>query len=66
MEPVEFIDAGAGVVVAVIAMAGSGRGSGAPMDAPAAFVYEMRDGKVVRDRAFSSRSQALEAAGLSE
>ena len=64
MEPIEFIDAGAGVVVAVIAMAGSGRGSGAPMDAPAAFVYEMRHGKVVRDRAFSSRSQALEAAGL--
>jgi ketosteroid isomerase-like protein len=71
IEPVEFIDAGDvdagdGVVVAVTEMHGSGRGSGVPMDAPAAFVYEVRDGKIVRDRAFSSRSQALEAAGLEE
>ena len=66
IEPVQFIDAGDGVVVVVTEMHGSGRGSGVPMDAPAAFVYEVRDGMIVRDRAFSSRSQALEAAGLRE
>jgi ketosteroid isomerase-like protein len=31
-----------------------------------AFVYEVRDGSIVRDRAFTSRDQALEAAGLSD
>jgi hypothetical protein len=30
---------------------------------PAAFVHEVRDGRIVRDRAYMSRSQALEAAG---
>jgi ketosteroid isomerase-like protein len=66
MKPVEFIDAGDDVVVAVIAMTGRGMGSDAPMDAAAVFVYEIRDGKIARDRPFTSRSQALEAAGLSE
>ena len=36
------------------------------MDAPAAFVYEVRDAKIVRDRAFTSKTQTLEAAKLSE
>lgn len=62
MEPVEFIDAGDDVVVAVIAMTGRGMGSDAPMDAAAVFVYEVRDGKIVRDRPFESRSEAFEAA----
>ena len=65
-EPVEFTEAGDDVVVAVIAMRGHGRGSDAPFDAVGAFVYEVRDGRIVRDRAFTSRSQALEAAGLEE
>ena len=63
MQPVEFIDMGDDVVIAVIAMTGRGGESGIPLDAPAVFVYEFRDGVVVRDRAFTSRSQALEAAG---
>jgi ketosteroid isomerase-like protein len=33
---------------------------------PAACVYEVRDGRIVRDRAYMSRSQVLEAAGLEE
>ena len=66
MEPVEFIDAGDGVVVAVVVLSGRGKGSGAPLDAPAAFVYEVRSGKIVRDRPFTSRSQALETAGRAE
>jgi ketosteroid isomerase-like protein len=66
MEPVEFIDAGGNVVVADIAMTGRGRGSDAPMDAAAVFVYEVRNGRIARDRPFTSRSQALEAAGLRE
>ena len=65
IEPQEFIDAGADVVVVTVAIRGHGKGSGTPIDAPSAFVYELRDGKIVRDRAFTSKSQALEAAGLS-
>jgi ketosteroid isomerase-like protein len=58
------IDAGRDVVIAVVAMTGRAEGSGAPLDAPAVFVYELRDGAIVRDRPFTSKSQALEAVGL--
>jgi ketosteroid isomerase-like protein len=61
-EPIDFIDAGDDVVVVVIALRGAGGGSGAPLDAVIAFVYEMRDRKVARARVFSSREEALEAA----
>ena len=63
-EPVEFIDAGDNVV-AVVVMRGTGA-SGAPIDVTTAFVYEIRDGEIVRDRPFTSREQALEALGLRE
>ena len=62
--PVEFTDAPDDVVIAEVAMSGRGQGSGAPLDARAFFVYDLRDGAVVRDRVFTSRSQALDAAGL--
>ena len=66
LEPVESIDAGEGVVV-VTSMRGRGKGSGTPVDALIAFAYEFRaDGRIVRSRAFFSRSEALEAAGLEE
>ena len=65
IEPAEFIDGGGDVVVVTVAIRGHGKGSGAPIDAPTAFVSELRDGKIVRDRAFTSKSQALEAVGLS-
>jgi ketosteroid isomerase-like protein len=64
-KPAEFIDAGSEVVV-VATMHGHGKGSSAPMQTTFAFVYEVRDGSVVRDRAFTSRGHALEAVGLSE
>jgi ketosteroid isomerase-like protein len=66
MEPNEFIDAGDDVVIAMIDMTGRGKGSGAPLNAQAIFVYEFDSGLIVRDRAFTSRGRALEAAGLSE
>ena len=62
----ELIDAGDDVVVAAVVMRARGKGSGTPVELQAAFVYEIRDGTIVRDRAFTSRSQALEAVGLSE
>ena len=66
LQPVEFIDAGEGVVV-VTSMRGRGKGSGTPVDALIAFANEFSvDGKIIRQRAFFSRSEALEAVGLSE
>ena len=65
IEPVEFIESGGDVVVVMVSIRGHGKGSGAPIDAPTAFVHELRDGKIVRDRAFTSKAQALEVAGLS-
>jgi ketosteroid isomerase-like protein len=64
MEPVEFIDAGDEAVIAVITLRGRGKGSGAPLDALAVFAYELRDGEIIRDRAFTSRDAALEFLGL--
>ena len=65
-EPVEFIDAGENLVIAVVAYRGRGVASGAPLDALASWLYEMRDGRVSRARSFTTKAQALEAAGLSE
>jgi ketosteroid isomerase-like protein len=45
---------------------GRGKGSGAEVDARGWQVWTLRDGKAVRWRIFSTRNEALEAAGLSE
>jgi ketosteroid isomerase-like protein len=66
LSPVEYIDGGGDMVIAVLGMVGHGDGSGVPLDAEAFFVLELRDGLIVRDRPFTSRSQALQAAGLAE
>jgi ketosteroid isomerase-like protein len=65
-EPVEFIDAGDDLVVTVVAMRGRGKSSGAPLDAQAVWVGEYRAGKIARSQAFTTKAEALEAAGLSE
>jgi ketosteroid isomerase-like protein len=41
-----------------------GRGSGAISDNPMAWVLTLRDGKVLRHRAYRSREEALDAVGL--
>lgn len=66
IEPAEFIDAGDDLVIVVVAMSGRGEESGIPIDFLPTFIWELRDGEIVRDRAFTSRSEAFAAAGLSE
>ena len=66
IKPVEYIDVGDDGVVVVIAMTGAGLGSHAPLNALAAFVWEIRGGEIIRDRAFTSRAEALKAVGLEE
>jgi ketosteroid isomerase-like protein len=43
-----------------------GRGSGAMSDNPMAWVLTLRDGKVLRHRAYRSREEALDAVGLAD
>jgi ketosteroid isomerase-like protein len=65
-EPVEFSDGGDDLVLGEVAMRGQGLGSGVPLQASAFWVHEVREGKCARMRAFTTRAQSLEAAGLSE
>jgi uncharacterized protein len=63
-EPQEFVDHGDHVIVATRFLA-AGRGSGVPVEAMTYNVWTLRHGKAVRVRGYLSRSDALEAAGLS-
>ncbi|HEX2233658.1 MAG TPA: nuclear transport factor 2 family protein [Thermoleophilaceae bacterium] len=51
-------------VVAFVTERGHGRGSGVEVEMKRANVMTFRDGKVVRYRSFSSRDDALRAAGI--
>jgi ketosteroid isomerase-like protein len=65
VEPEEFIDAGEHVVVP-IRLSGRGRVSGVQTEARFVQVWTVRGGKVTRLRNYVDRTEALEAAGLSE
>ncbi len=62
-EPVELIETGEGAVM-FLRVTARGRSSGATVDLMVAHVLTIRDGKVVRVRAFIDREQALRAAGV--
>jgi ketosteroid isomerase-like protein len=64
--PEEFRDFGDRVLVLGTWLA-RGRASGVELDsAPAAWVLELRHGKIVRSETFTDRAQALDAVGLRE
>jgi uncharacterized protein len=65
VEAEEYIPAGEFVVV-LCRYTGRGKESGAAVDTTGAHLWTMRAGKPVRLEVFSSRTKALEAAGLSE
>ena len=63
----ELIDAGDEVVMYATGHQLRGRGSGVAVSIPPyAWVYALRDGKVVRSTFYPDKDKALEAAGLSE
>ena len=64
-EPVDIIDLGDTLILA-IQYAGHGTGSGVPVKVPLFQVFRVRLGLAVWQQDFSDRSEALEAAGLSE
>ncbi len=61
----ELIDAGEHVV-SVVTARGRGRASGAHVTQPGAAVWTLRDEKIIRVVWYSTRPEALEAAGLWE
>jgi uncharacterized protein len=61
----ELVDAGDQVVAAVM-LRGRGKQSGVEVSWDVWHVWTMEHGKVVHGQAFTSRKEALEAAGLSE
>jgi ketosteroid isomerase-like protein len=61
-----LIDAGNDRVVGVFKQSATGKGSGAPIEGEYTLVYDLRDGELVRIRAYLDRAEALEAAGLRE
>ena len=64
-EPELFVDAGDGVVVRV-RQVGRGRSSGMSVEERIAHLWRLQDGRATELRIYSTMSQALEAAGLSE
>jgi ketosteroid isomerase-like protein len=62
----EFLAAPDGRVVMLVWQRGTGRQSGLLMEMEWALIVTLRDGTITRWDAYADRSQALEAAGLSE
>jgi ketosteroid isomerase-like protein len=65
LEPDRFLDAGDRVVV-FARVVGKGGASGAPFELETTHVWAIRDGRATSAHAYRDRSEALEAAGLSE
>ena len=61
----EYRDLG-DTVVALGRLEGHGRGGGVPVDSPVGAVWDLRDGKVWRLRAYLDHAKALEAAGVAK
>jgi ketosteroid isomerase-like protein len=64
-EPLAYEDLGDAVLVTV-RYVGRGESSGLEIDQTFSTLYRLRDGKTVSMRDYSTRSEAVEAAGLSE
>ena len=64
-EPLSFEDLGDFVLV-MVRYAGRGESSGIELDQRFAALFEVRNGKTVTMRDYSTRKEALEAAGLLE
>lgn len=61
-----FFDVDDGRVLVFVRVSATGRDSGAPVEILAAHEFTIRDGRVVRFKAYANRADALEAARLAE
>ena len=62
----DLVDSGADDVLVCLHIHGRGKGSSAEFDVRAGWIFTVREGEVVRIRAYLDRAEALEAVGLSE
>jgi hypothetical protein len=65
-EPERFFDVDDERVLVFVRVSATGLGSGVPVALAGAHEFTIRNGLVVRFKAYGSRDQALEAAGLRE
>jgi|SRR5215211_1021881 len=65
-EPLSVEDLSSDYVLVMVRYAGRGENSGIELDQTFATLFEMRDGLAVTMRDYSTRAEALEAAGLRE
>jgi ketosteroid isomerase-like protein len=61
----DFRDAGDAVVV-LGRLRGTGRAGGVPVESPVGAVWELREGKIWRLRAYLDQAEALKAVGLED
>jgi ketosteroid isomerase-like protein len=66
IEPVELIDLDDDEVVAVLRFGGRAKLSGLKTDSTMGVVFTIRQGMIARGREYTTRGEALEAAGLRE
>jgi ketosteroid isomerase-like protein len=66
IEPERYFDVDDERVLVFMRVTAEGEGSGTPVEIRSAYEFTIRDGVVVRWNVWADRSQALEAAGLSE
>ncbi len=65
-EPERFIDVDDELVLVFVRVTATGQGSGAAAEARPAHQFTIRDGLVVRFKAYRDRAEALEAVGLED
>ena len=65
-DPVSYEDLGGDAVLVTVRYTGRGKSSGLEFDQTYASLYRIRGGKTMSMRDYSTRAEALEAAGLSE
>jgi ketosteroid isomerase-like protein len=65
-EPEDVVEVAPDTVVATIRFSAAGKESGAPIEGRLGFLVTLRDGQVLKAQTYSSRGEALRAAGLGE
>jgi ketosteroid isomerase-like protein len=66
LAPERFFDVDDERVLVFVHASAEGEGSGAPVEVRSATEFTIRDGAIVRVKLYKDRTEALEAAGLSE
>jgi ketosteroid isomerase-like protein len=66
IRPEKLIDVGDDRVVALVHQRATGKASGVQVDLHMAFIFDLKEGRVIRVRTFIDPAEALKAVGMSE